>query len=89
MANKLIQEVVDKQYPYGFETNIESDTFAAGLSEEVIRKISARKNEPAFMLAFRLKAYEYWRTLTPPEWRMCTTILSIIKTLFITPRRSR
>ncbi len=68
MANDLLQEVVEKQYPYGFETQIESDTFAAGLSEDVIRKISERKNEPAFMLAFRLKAYEYWRTLTPPEW---------------------
>lgn len=68
MANDLLQEVVEKQYPYGFETEIESDTFAAGLNEEVIRKISARKNEPAFMLEFRLKAYEYWLTLTPPEW---------------------
>lgn len=68
MANDLLQAVVDKQYPYGFETEIESDTFAAGLNEDIIRAISARKNEPAFMLAFRLKAYEYWRTLTPPQW---------------------
>lgn len=68
MANELIQEVVDKQYPYGFETDIESDTIPAGLSEEVVRLISARKNEPEFMLAWRLKAYEHWRTLTPPTW---------------------
>jgi len=68
MANELIQEVVDKQYPYGFETDIESDTFAAGLNEDVIRRISARKNEPAFMLDFRLKAYAHWCTLTPPTW---------------------
>lgn len=68
MANKLIQEVVGKQYQYGFETEIESDTFAAGLNEDVIRLISARKNEPAFMLDFRLKAYAHWCTLTPPEW---------------------
>lgn len=68
MENKLIKEVVDKQYPYGFETQIESDTIAAGLNEDVIRLISARKNEPEFMLAWRLKAYEHWLTMTPPEW---------------------
>lgn len=68
MENKLIKEVVDKQYPYGFETLIDSDTIPAGLNEDVIRLISARKNEPEFMLAWRLKAYEHWRTLTPPEW---------------------
>ncbi len=68
MENKLIKEVVDKQYPYGFETEIDSDTIAAGLNEDVIRLISARKNEPEFMLAWRLKAYEHWLTMTPPEW---------------------
>src|SRR3990167_4752307 len=68
MENKLIKEVVDKQYPYGFETEIDSDTIAAGLNEDVIRLISARKNEPEFMLAWRLKAYEHWLTMTPPKW---------------------
>jgi Fe-S cluster assembly protein SufB len=68
MENKLIKEVVDKQYPYGFETNIDSDTIAAGLNEDVIRLISARKNEPEFMLAWRLRAYAHWLTLSPPEW---------------------
>ncbi|HTM63192.1 MAG TPA: Fe-S cluster assembly protein SufB [Gammaproteobacteria bacterium] len=68
MENKIIKEVVDKQYPYGFETKIESDTIAAGLNEDVIRMISARKNEPEFMLAWRLKAYQHWLTMTPPEW---------------------
>jgi Fe-S cluster assembly protein SufB len=68
MENKLIKEVVDKQYPYGFETLIDSDTIPAGLNEDVIRLISARKNEPEFMLAWRLKAYAHWCTLTPPEW---------------------
>lgn len=68
MENKLIKEVVDKQYPYGFQTDIESDTIAAGLNEDVIRLISARKNEPEFMLAWRLKAYQHWLTMTPPEW---------------------
>jgi len=68
MANKLIKEVVNKQYPYGFVTQIDSDTIPAGLNEEVIRLISAKKNEPEFMLNWRLQAFRHWQTLTPPEW---------------------
>ncbi len=66
--NPHLKEAVDKQYPYGFVTQIESDTIAPGLSEEVIRLISAKKNEPEFMLAWRLQAYQHWQTLTPPDW---------------------
>jgi len=68
MANHYLKQVVNKSYEYGFITAIESDTFAPGLSEDVIRKISSLKNEPEFMLAWRLKAYHYWLTLTPPRW---------------------
>jgi Fe-S cluster assembly protein SufB len=68
MANKLINEVVNKLYPYGFETQIESDTISAGLNEDIIRLISAKKNESAFMLEWRLKAFRHWQTLTPPAW---------------------
>lgn len=68
MANQYIKEVVNKSYEYGFVTAIDSDTFLPGLSEEVIRQISKRKNEPEFMLQWRLKAYQYWLTLTPPRW---------------------
>ncbi len=68
MANKLINEVVNQQYPYGFVTQIESDSMPPGLNEDVIRQISARKNEPAFMLEWRLNAYKHWLTLTPPAW---------------------
>lgn len=68
MANKLINEVVNQQYPYGFVTQIESDSIAPGLNEEVIRLISAKKNEPAFMLNWRLNAYRHWLTMTPPDW---------------------
>lgn len=68
MANQYIKQVVNKNYAYGFVTAIESDTFAPGLSEDVIRKISFLKNEPEFMLQWRLKAYHYWLTLTPPKW---------------------
>lgn len=68
MTNKLINEVVNKNYAYGFVTQIEADSFAPGLNEDVIRRLSAIKNEPAFMLEFRLKAFEHWKTLKAPEW---------------------
>ena len=68
MTNSFIKQVVNKNYQYGFVTAIESDSFAPGLSEEVIRKISALKNEPDFMLQWRLEAYRYWLTLKPPGW---------------------
>lgn len=66
--NKEINEYVNKDYQHGFVTDIESDTFAPGLNEEVIRRISAKKNEPEFMLAWRLKAFEVWKKMTPPDW---------------------
>ncbi|OAI47989.1 Fe-S cluster assembly protein SufB [Gammaproteobacteria bacterium SCGC AG-212-F23] len=68
MTNQFIKEVVDKSYAYGFVTPIESDNFAPGLSEEVIRNISQRKNEPDFLLQWRLKAYQHWLTCKPPRW---------------------
>ena len=68
MTNSFIKQVVNKNYQYGFVTAIESDSFAPGLSEDVIRKISALKNEPEFMLQWRLQAYRYWLTLKPPRW---------------------
>ncbi len=68
MSNQYIKQVVNQQYPYGFVTDIETDTFAPGLSPHVISQISKRKNEPEFMLAWRLRAYEHWLTLTPPKW---------------------
>jgi Fe-S cluster assembly protein SufB len=68
MANHYLKEVVNKNYEYGFVTPIESDSIGAGLSEEVICDISQRKNEPEFMLEWRLRAYRYWSTLKPPRW---------------------
>lgn len=68
MTNKYLKQVVNKNYEYGFVTAIESDTFAPGLSEDVVRKISQLKNEPEFMLQWRLQAYRHWLTLTPPAW---------------------
>ena len=63
-----IEDFLAQDYQHGFVTNIEADTLAPGLSEAVIRFISAKKNEPEFMLNWRLKAYRHWLTLTPPAW---------------------
>ncbi|MDR3490419.1 MAG: Fe-S cluster assembly protein SufB [Gammaproteobacteria bacterium] len=68
MANNFIKKVVNKDYEYGFVTSIESDSLPPGLSEEVVREISRLKNEPDFMLQWRLKAYRHWLTMTPPAW---------------------
>ncbi|WP_088890370.1 Fe-S cluster assembly protein SufB [Leptolyngbya ohadii] len=63
-----VQSLVNQPYKYGFVTEIESDTIPPGLSEDVIRLISAKKNEPEFMLEFRLKAYRQWLKMEEPNW---------------------
>ncbi|MBD1918513.1 MULTISPECIES: Fe-S cluster assembly protein SufB [Cyanophyceae] len=63
-----VQTLVSQPYKYGFTTDIESDAIPRGLSEDVVRMISAKKNEPAFMLEFRLKAYRKWLTMKEPAW---------------------
>lgn len=63
-----VRTLVNEPYKYGFVTDIESDTIPRGLSEEVIRLISAKKHEPEFMLEFRLKAYRQWLKMTEPTW---------------------
>jgi Fe-S cluster assembly protein SufB len=72
MANKLIQEIADQEYKYGFQTDIASDTVPKGLSEDVIRLISNKKKEPAWLLEFRLKAYRHWLTMKEPHWAHVT-----------------
>jgi Fe-S cluster assembly protein SufB len=67
-SNTQIKELTDRQYQHGFVTDIESDTVPAGLDEDVIRLISAKKKEPEFLLQWRLKAYRHWRTMTEPTW---------------------
>jgi Fe-S cluster assembly protein SufB len=64
----IIEQLVEKKYAYGFVTDIESETIAPGLSEAVIRFISAKKGEPEFLLSWRLKAYRHWLTLKEPTW---------------------
>ncbi len=66
--NKEIKQVIDKAYEHGFVTDIESDTFEPGLNEEIIARLSQIKNEPEYMLEWRLKAYKKWQAMKEPEW---------------------
>ena len=66
--NTVSDVLEDKKYKYGFKTLIGADTFAKGLNADVVRAISRKKNEPQFMLDFRLKAYEKWLTMKQPQW---------------------
>ena len=59
-----------QKYKYGFVTDIESDVAPKGLSEDTVRFISAKKNEPEWMLEWRLKAFRHWLTLKEPDWAM-------------------
>jgi len=68
-APKTIEELANSEYKYGFVTSIEADAVPKGLSEDIIRVISAKKNEPPFMLEWRLKAYRHWLTMTEPNWQ--------------------
>jgi Fe-S cluster assembly protein SufB len=65
---ETLQEFADQKYKYGFVTDIESDFAPKGLSEEIVRFISKKKNEPAWMLELRLAAFRRWRTMTEPNW---------------------
>jgi len=66
--DKLLNDITTKEYEYGFVTDIETDVIPKGLSEDVVRLISAKKKEPEFMLEFRLKAYKAWLKMKAPEW---------------------
>lgn len=67
-SNNIIQEVTGSEYKYGFVTDIDTDVIPRGLNEDVVRLISEKKNEPAWLLEFRLKAFRYWQTLEMPHW---------------------
>ena len=66
---KMLEDLSRQQYKWGFTTEIDADTVPPGLSEDVIRLISGRKNEPQWLLEWRLKAYRHWLTLSPPDWQ--------------------
>ncbi len=65
---QIIEKITESNYAYGFTTDIETETIAKGLSEETIRLISAKKNEPEWLLDYRLSAYEIWKGLEIPTW---------------------
>ena len=67
-AENPVSRLVQKEYEHGFVTELETDTLPPGLSEETIRRISARKNEPEWLLEARLKAYRHWLNMTDPAW---------------------
>jgi len=66
--DQIIGEFTNSEYKYGFETLIETDTLPPGLNEDVVRAISAKKEEPEWLTEFRLKAYRHWLTMKMPEW---------------------
>jgi len=66
--DELLHEVTASEYKYGFYSDVETDRIAAGLSEDVIRMISAKKGEPEWMTDWRLDAYRVWKEMTEPEW---------------------
>jgi len=63
-----VKELTEEKYKYGFFTDIESETAPKGLNEDIVRFISAKKNEPEWLLEWRLKAYRYWLTMPEPKW---------------------
>ncbi len=68
MSNKTIKKAISEDYKYGFETNIEQDTFDPGLNEDIIHQLSKIKNEPNWLLKWRLKAYKHWKNMEEPDW---------------------
>ena len=65
---KLIQDITSGEYKYGFTTDIETEIIPIGINEDIIRLISQKKEEPEWLLEFRLKAFEKWKTMTMPTW---------------------
>nr|MBA3730958.1 Fe-S cluster assembly protein SufB [Gammaproteobacteria bacterium] len=67
-TSREIDKLISREYQHGFFTDIEADSLPPGLNEDVIRVISAKKNEPQFMLELRLEAYRHWLTMPEPKW---------------------
>jgi len=68
MSNEYIRQVADQKYEYGFTTDVETEVIPAGLSEDIVRLISAKKHEPEWLTDFRLKAYRHWTAMEQPTW---------------------
>ena len=67
-TSESIEQLANREYEWGFVTDIESESIPPGLDEDVIRLISAKKKEPEFMLEWRLKAYRHWLKMREPRW---------------------
>src|SRR5512146_1269127 len=67
-ATETIEGLVKQEYKYGFVTDVETESAPPGLSEDIIRLISAKKKEPAWLTEWRLKAYRHWLTMALPTW---------------------
>src|SRR5215831_14126698 len=67
-STETIEQLATREYKYGFETAVEAETFAPGLNEDVIRRLSAIKQEPEWLLEFRLKSYRAWLQMKEPTW---------------------
>ncbi|WP_278833883.1 Fe-S cluster assembly protein SufB [Porphyromonas cangingivalis] len=67
-SDKIIADVTDSEYKYGFTTNVDTEYIPKGLNEDIIRLISKKKDEPEWMLEFRLKAFEVWKDMEMPDW---------------------
>ncbi|MBO4730599.1 MAG: Fe-S cluster assembly protein SufB, partial [Bacteroidaceae bacterium] len=66
--NTFVRDVANRDYEYGFTTDVETEVIECGLSEEVVRLISQKKGEPSWLLDFRLKAFRHWQTMEQPTW---------------------
>ena len=80
--DKTIENIVEKEYEFGFKTDIDTEKFPKGLNEDIVRRISAKKNEPDYMLEFRLKAFEHWKKMEEPHW-LCVIIHQLIIKMLI------
>ncbi len=67
-STQVLQDLAGREYKYGFVTDVEQEAIPRGLSEDIVRLISSKKNEPAWLLEWRLKAYRTWLTMTEPKW---------------------
>ena len=68
MKNKEVIDKLNQGYAHGFVTDVDCDQFPPGLNESVIQALSQRKNEPDFMLKWRLQAFRHWQTMPMPSW---------------------
>src|SRR5678816_3485132 len=73
-STETIEQLASREYKYGFETTLETDSFPPGLDEQVVRRLSAIKEEPEWLLEFRLKSYRAWLEMKEPVWHNLKTV---------------